>query len=403
MNITTIYKSLDTPRIFFTLSLGLLTGFFATASTATDFHTTLILGDPATSAGIDEVIFHWSTAETSGVVTETDLTDLSMELLSSGVLVYLDDIIVGGVVQPNSSVPARVLVDIRWEFDLDSNELLEWLNDVDLSGSVGVQYQVADPDSTPGVEFWAGNSHYYELVNAPNLSWTDARAAAEAAGGHLATITSLAENEFIYNTLGVGNRPLWLGGFQPPDFVEPPFDDGWQWVTGELFSYTNWAGGEPNNTTLDNEDSLVFWTAGTWNDSPTGWTGYGNGGYIIEYPDPDVFVRVYSGGVFLDREAQSALVTNISDSTAREVPTPVGEDIPVINIPVFEQIAAEVVVAGTTNADFCVAPDPRETEGKRKKSGRSKKSGKSDKSEKSNKSGKSNKSSKSDKSSKTGY
>ena len=59
----------------------------------------------------------------------------------------------------------------------------------------------------------------------------------------------------------------------------------------------------------------------------------------------------------------SALVRSTgetSPTTARDIPTPTGDDVTVINIDVFEQVAAKVVVAGTTNADFCVAPDPRE-------------------------------------------
>jgi hypothetical protein len=42
------------------------------------------------------------------------------------------------------------------------------------------------------------------------------------------------------------------------------------------------------------------------------------------------------------------------------VPTPVGNDVPVIQLTnFFEQVATEVVVAGTTSANFCVGPDHR--------------------------------------------
>src|SRR5688572_27850883 len=44
-----------------------------------------------------------------------------------------------------------------------------------------------------------GNGHGYEAVLAPQgISWTQARDAADALGGYLATITSAAENEFVY-------------------------------------------------------------------------------------------------------------------------------------------------------------------------------------------------------------
>ncbi len=44
-----------------------------------------------------------------------------------------------------------------------------------------------------------------------------------------------------------------------------------------------------------------------------------------------------------------------------DAPTPIGIDVPVVNLPgFFEQTAAAVVQAGTTSANFCVAPDVRE-------------------------------------------
>jgi len=62
--------------------------------------------------------------------------------------------------------------------------------------------------------------------------------------GHLATITSSAENAFISTQLGT-TQFAWLGGEQPPGSLEP--DGGWQWITGEPWVYTNWDIGEPNN------------------------------------------------------------------------------------------------------------------------------------------------------------
>lgn len=49
-----------------------------------------------------------------------------------------------------------------------------------------------------------------------------------------------------------------------------------------------------------------------------------------------------------------------SETSARDVPTPTGEDITVLDIGAFQQVAAAVIVAGSTDADFCVAPDTRE-------------------------------------------
>jgi hypothetical protein len=99
------------------------------------------------------------------------------------------------------------------------------------------------------------------------LTWTGAKTAAEALGGHLATITSAAENAFVFG-LGEatgGGFYYALGGFQPPGSPEPA--GNWQWVTGEPFSYTNWVSGEPNNS--GGENALMFVNSlAQWNDIP---------------------------------------------------------------------------------------------------------------------------------------
>jgi hypothetical protein len=81
---------------------------------------------------------------------------------------------------------------------------------------------------------WEGNGHFYELVETP-LTWSEARAAAQAKGGYLATVTSPEENAFIFNRLvGRAGIVAWLGGWQNPanvSYREP--DLGWQWVTDD--------------------------------------------------------------------------------------------------------------------------------------------------------------------------
>src|SRR2546422_11237953 len=58
--------------------------------------------------------------------------------------------------------------------------------------------------------FTGGNGHFYELKQpAGGINWTDAKAAAQAsiwrgATGHLATVTSAAENSFLTSRL-----PAW--------------------------------------------------------------------------------------------------------------------------------------------------------------------------------------------------
>jgi len=101
--------------------------------------------------------------------------------------------------------------------------------------------------------FFQENEHYYEAVHVNDgITWDEAREIAdkkmfEGLSGHLATITSQTENDFVYNSLG-GEllAGYWLGAYQPNGSNEP--NGNWQWVTGENWNYSNWGGTEPNNS-----------------------------------------------------------------------------------------------------------------------------------------------------------
>jgi len=87
-----------------------------------------------------------------------------------------------------------------------------------------------------------GNGHWYAFQpRVSNRNWHQWRSLAEAAGAHLAAVTTVAENTFITQTVlasaptvcGFGGAHAYLGGFQDPGSPEPT--GGWKWVTGEPF------------------------------------------------------------------------------------------------------------------------------------------------------------------------
>jgi len=114
----------------------------------------------------------------------------------------------------------------------------------------------------------AGNGHSYAIVEFPEETWASASAdiAVTLPGYHLATITTQAEQDFVWgfmvDTTG-GGWEWWLGGF-PDIAIEPDPAEGWEWVTGEPWVYTNWQSGEPNNAG-GIEDHLAM-ENGFWND-----------------------------------------------------------------------------------------------------------------------------------------
>lgn len=127
------------------------------------------------------------------------------------------------------------------------------------AASQPVQWRVED----------GGNGHWYQYVTFLSARcWYSALNDAEAIGGYLGTITTLSEHQFVN---GVPNPPpnqhggnAWLGAFQDKQSVEP---GEFKWVTGETWSYTDWA---PSNPSNDGgfEDFLSFDPPrfGSWND-----------------------------------------------------------------------------------------------------------------------------------------
>jgi hypothetical protein len=125
-------------------------------------------------------------------------------------------------------------------------------------GSVGAHAQVLE-SSAHWSEGVGANGHFYMLYSVQGgVGWADANALADSLSGHLASVASGEENEFIYGALGIGaNNKVWhvdsygshigpwLGGFQPDGSPEP--GGGWAWVTGEPWVFARWAPGEPNN------------------------------------------------------------------------------------------------------------------------------------------------------------
>ena len=128
---------------------------------------------------------------------------------------------------------------------------------------------------------WDLNGHEYELVNAEGVSWTGANALATD-GWHLATVTSLAENDFIVGNLlqglNLGDRShYWIGATDSAD------EGSYAWVTGEAWDYTNWWLGEHNN--YNNEDYVAYDLRGAgwgWNDAPVDLNA-GHGGIVRGY------------------------------------------------------------------------------------------------------------------------
>ncbi len=103
--------------------------------------------------------------------------------------------------------------------------------------------------------------HRYQWIEG-NLLWDAAKAKAESMGGHLATITSKEESEWLKNSLlmlkGIHSHVL-LGGHRAPE------GGPWKWVSGEPFDMSLWPGSVPTTT----DPHLAFYIDNVaWDDVP---------------------------------------------------------------------------------------------------------------------------------------
>lgn len=114
------------------------------------------------------------------------------------------------------------------------------------------------------------NGHAYKVYKEA-LEWEAAKTRCESLGGHLVTITSKEENEFVVSMISGGKYHI--GG---SDVLT---EGTWQWVTGETWAWTNWdsrGDQEPNN--LSEQDYLMIHA----DDSDDNALGSWDDGYSID-------------------------------------------------------------------------------------------------------------------------
>lgn len=188
-------------------------------------------------------------------------------------------------------------------------------------GDLTVQWKTSD----------GGNGHYNEFVDfGVNTSWTEANAYTSAqtyrgSSGHLVTVNSAAEDDFLRNSFGsyigdpntgVPGIYAWIG------LTDIGSTGSFHWITGEPITYTNWAPPEPNF--IGYEHYGHYWTrkfTGTdvdpngtpiwsWNnaaDAPFGSDPSAYMGAIIEFerpntpavPEPSTLLTVSLGALGL--------------------------------------------------------------------------------------------------------
>ena len=176
-----------------------------------------------------------------------------------------------------------------------------------------VATRVSDGDVVPTKPFFLtwDNGHRYGI--SPNRgTWEQIQAEATALGGYLVsfgsspgqTFTNAAENDFVVQSFPAPEG-YYIGLKQNPPAGETPYSpaakQGWNWVSGESFSYTRWNvnSDEPNHTFGPGEDYGMILpslsASGTWFDVKNqGYPEASNYRGIIEVPTVGAGERNFS-------------------------------------------------------------------------------------------------------------
>jgi hypothetical protein len=92
----------------------------------------------------------------------------------------------------------------------------------------------------------AESAHCY-WPHTEKSGWQAAADRCTMEGGHLATVRSAAESQFVIGLIpDLGTDYIWLGGTDYKDSYDTSGGGPYVWITGESFNYTPWAMNNPD-------------------------------------------------------------------------------------------------------------------------------------------------------------
>ena len=174
------------------------------------------------------------------------LSDIENEKTKENIDIFLDSV----TYTPDATkkLSNDSTINIHADYDADMAEELN-LTVTGTDISVTVEGLSEFPEYLEDAVKYDG--HYYKLFN-DSMLWSHAKAACEKQNGHLATITSQGEQDFIVSLIeGYGKKyNYWLGG------TDEAREGYWEWITGEAWTYSNWRKNQPDNGSINKADDV---------------------------------------------------------------------------------------------------------------------------------------------------
>lgn len=98
----------------------------------------------------------------------------------------------------------------------------------------------------------------YQLTTTA-MTWAQAEAEAVALGGHLVAINDAAEQAALISQFGSAEI-FWIG------LTDQVTEGTFVWSNGDPLTYTNWAGGQPDDSLGEDFVVMNWGSPGPWND-----------------------------------------------------------------------------------------------------------------------------------------
>ena len=149
----------------------------------------------------------------------------------------------------------------------DNISLRDPIGSTDITTTAPIQNNEIENDNQE-LDYTDFSNHSYQIIENSNISsFEEAEEYCQTIGGHLATIQSQEENDYIYSMMiSEGYKSAYFG------FTDRDIEGTWVWVNDEPVNYTNWAPSEPNSENSEENYAMFYYkfTDGTWNDGRWG-------------------------------------------------------------------------------------------------------------------------------------